>query len=596
MSGERVERRLAAILAADVAGYSRLMGEDEEGTLAALRAIRRELGEPKITEHRGRIVKTTGDGLLVEFASVVDAVRRAVEVQREMIARNAAVPAGRRIEFRMGINLGDIIIEDGDIFGDGVNIAARLEALSEPGGICLSAAAHEQVRDRLDVAFEDLGEQQVKNIARPVRAYRIALAAPSRAAPPVAAPPPLPDKPSIAVLPFQNLSGDPEQAYFADGMVEEIITALSRIRWLFVIARNSTFTYKGKAVDVKQVGRDLGVRYVLEGSVRKGGNRVRITAQLIEAETGAHLWADRFDGSMEDVFDLQDRVATSVAGIIEPALQMAETRRTRGRPTSDLTAYDLYLRAYELYLDWSKESILRAIELLAQAVERDPRYGIALALAAYYHSLLFQSGWADDPEATRLGGIEIAQRALRAAGDDPTVLAWVSLALVNFDQDVGPTIGLIDRALALNPSSAQGWRISGRVRLAAGDAARAIADFATANRLDPRSTVRAAILAGIGIGHFLAGRLDQAAAALLASVQLAPSYVTPYYYLAACYAHLGRHADARDTIGRLAKFTTPAADPLVLMPQPPELRAFFLEGSRLALQAAPGPETAVTAI
>jgi TolB-like protein/class 3 adenylate cyclase len=434
MSGQRVERRLAAILAADVAGYSRLMGEDEEGTLAG------ELGDPKIAEHRGRIVKTTGDGLLVEFASVVDAVRCAVEVQREMAARNAAVPAGRRIEFRMGINVGEIIIEGGDIFGDGVNIAPRLEALAEPGGLCLSAAAHEQVRDRLDLAFDDLGEQQVKNIARPARMFRVretpTLPLPRKlpqagegtarsawvgSEPP---PPPLPGKPSIAVLPFANLSGDPEQEYFADGMVEEIITALSRIRWLFVIARNSTFTYKGHPVDVKQVGRDLGVSYVLEGSVRKGGNRVRITAQLIEAETGAHLWADRFDGSMEDVFDLQDQVATNVAGVIEPALQAAETRRGRRRPTSDLTAYDLYLRSFELFFALSEESISHAIELLARAIKRDPRYGIALAFAASSYSMLFQSGWADDPEATRSRGIALAQRALQAASDDPAILAW----------------------------------------------------------------------------------------------------------------------------------------------------------------------------
>src|SRR4029077_18283600 len=284
MSEGRVERRLAAILAVDVAGYSRLMGEDEEGTLAALRAVRRELGDPKIAEHRGRIVKTTGDGLLAEFASVVDAVRCAVEVQREMITRNAATPAERRIEFRMGINLGDIIIEDGDIFGDGVNIAARLEALAEPGGICLSAAAYEQVRDRLDLAFDDLGEQQVKNIARPVRTYRVALGASSRAAlPPLS----LPDKPSLAVLPFQNMTGDAEQEYFVDGMVEEITTAIARLPWLFVIARNSAFTYKGKPLDVKQVAQEWGVRYVLEGSLRKAANRVRITGQLIDTATGA---------------------------------------------------------------------------------------------------------------------------------------------------------------------------------------------------------------------------------------------------------------------------------------------------------------------
>jgi len=352
MSGERVERRLAAILAADVAGYSRLMGEDEEGTLAALRAVRRELADPKIAEHRGRIVKTTGDGLLVEFASVVDAVRCAVEMQREMITRNAAIPPQHRIEFRMGINLGDIIIEDGDIFGDGVNIAARLEALAEPGGICLSAAAYEQVRDRLDLAFDDLGEQQVKNIARPVRVFRVTLTHPGAMAPgsPLSRIAgegaerqrreagegkqalPLPDKPSLAVLPFQNLTGDAEQEYFVDGMVEEITTAIARLPWLFVIARNSAFTYKGKPVDVKQVAQELGVRYVLEGSMRKAGNRVRITGQLIDTTTGAHIWAERFDGALDDIFDLQDQAASSVAGAIEPKLRIRD--RTR-QPQAD---------------------------------------------------------------------------------------------------------------------------------------------------------------------------------------------------------------------------------------------------------------------
>jgi len=344
MSEGRVERRLVAILAVDVSGYSRLMGQDEEGTLAALRAVRRELGDPKIAEHQGRIVKTTGDGLLVEFASVVDAVRCAVEVQREMLARNAAVPAQRRIEFRMGINVGDIIIEDGDIFGNGVNIAARLEALAEPGGICLSAAAHEQVRDHLDLAFHDLGEKQVKNIIRPLRIYGIALGASSRA-PQVGAPLPLPDKPSLVVLPFENMTGDAEQEYFVDGMVEEITTAMARLSWLFVIARNSTFAYKGKPVAVKQVAQELGVRYVLEGSVRKAGNRVRITGQLIDATTGTHIWADRFDGALDDIFELQDQVASSVAGAIEPKLRQTEIERANRKPTANLTAYDLYLRA-----------------------------------------------------------------------------------------------------------------------------------------------------------------------------------------------------------------------------------------------------------
>jgi len=315
----RVERRLAAILAADVAGYSRLIGADEGGTLERLRALRRELLDPKIAEHRGRLVKTTGDGLLVEFGSVVDALRCAVEVQREMAARNANMPPDNRIELRIGINMGDIVVEDGDIFGDGVNVAARLEGLAEPGGICVAARVQEDALGKLDLVFDDIGEQQLKNIARPVRVYRVITSA-RRAVSQPGSNPPLPDKPSIAVMPFQNMSGDPEQEYFADGMVEEIITALSRIRWLFVIARNSSFTYQGHAFDVKQVGRELGVRYILEGSVRKGGSQVRITAQLIDAETGTHLWADRFDGSLEDVFDLQDKVASSVAEVIEPAL------------------------------------------------------------------------------------------------------------------------------------------------------------------------------------------------------------------------------------------------------------------------------------
>ena len=385
MSSGRVERRLAAILAVDVAGYSRLMGEDEEGTLAALRAVRRELGDPKVAEHRGRIVKTTGDGLLVEFASVVDAVRCAVEMQREMIARNTAIPAERRIEFRMGINVGDIIIEDGDIFGDGVNIAARLEALAEPGGICLSAAAHEQVRDRLDLTFDDLGEQQVKNITRPVRTYAVDLGVPFRAALPAAAPLPLPDKPSIAVLPFQNMSGDPEQEYFADGIVEDIITALSRIRWLFVIARNSTFTYKGQHVDVKRVGREMGVRYVLEGSVRRGGNRVRITAQLIDAGSGAHVWADRYDRDLNDIFAVQDEITASVAAAIEPALAEAEQQRVLRKPPERLDAWEACQRGFWHFHRYAAEENRLALDFFRQAIGLDPnfapaRYGYALAL------------------------------------------------------------------------------------------------------------------------------------------------------------------------------------------------------------------------
>src|SRR5689334_20882506 len=318
-------------------------GADEEGTLERLKALRHELIDPKIAEHHGRIVKTTGDGMLVEFASVVDAVRCAVEVQQAMPERNTGFAVDSRIELRIGINLGDVIVEGDDLYGDGVNIAARIEALADTGGVLVSNTVHDHVRDRLPFVFEDLGDKHVKNIARPVRVYRVRdLAAAKVAASSVL---PLPDKPSIAVLPFANMSGDPEQEYFADGKVEEITTALSRIRWLFVIARNSSFTYKGQAVDVKRVGRELGVRYVLEGSVRKAGGRVRIAAQLIDAVSGAHLWADRFDGSLEDVFELQDQVTANVVGIIGTAVQAAEVERALRKRPESLDAYDFYLRA-----------------------------------------------------------------------------------------------------------------------------------------------------------------------------------------------------------------------------------------------------------
>jgi TolB-like protein/class 3 adenylate cyclase len=340
MTAGLVERKLSAILAADVAGYSVLMGADEEGTLARLNGHMREHVEPRIARHRGRVVKTTGDGLLAEFASVVDAVRCAIEVQAGMAERNAGIGNDRRLDFRIGINVGDIVEQDGDIFGDGVNIAARLEGIAEPGGICVSGRVQEDAAGKVGAIFEDIGEQQLKNIARPVRAYRLRFGGAANISPSPRPALGLPDKPSIAVLPFQNMSGDAEQEYFADGMVEEIITALSRARWLFVIARNSSFTYKGHAVNVKQVGRELGVRYVLEGSVRKAGGKIRIAGQLIDAATGAHLWADRFDGGLQDIFDLQDQVTASVVGAIAPKLEQAEIERAKRKPTENLDAYD----------------------------------------------------------------------------------------------------------------------------------------------------------------------------------------------------------------------------------------------------------------
>jgi TolB-like protein/tetratricopeptide (TPR) repeat protein len=555
-------------------------GADEEGTHERLRAHLRELIEPKIAEHRGRVVKNTGDGFLAEFPSVIDAVRCAVEVQQGMADREPELPEDRRIRFRIGINVGDVIVEERDIFGDGVNVAARLEALAEPGGICVSRVVRDQVRDRLDIAFDHLGEQQVKNIARPMRVYGIAFGEHSRPVPPAITPLPLPDKPSIAVLPFQNMSGDPEQEYFVDGMVEEIITALSRIRWLFVIARNSSFTYKGEAVDVKRVGRELGVRYVLEGSVRKGGNRVRITAQLIDALTVAHLWADRFDGLIEDVFELQDEVASSVAGVIEPTLQAAEIRRSVERPTSDLTAYDLYLRALRRYESADKNQTIEALELLGQAIEHDPHYNLALALASQCHAHLHVSGWTDDPELHRRQAVDLAQRALRGAGDDPNTLGRAAHALGYSGGDLGAATALVDRCVELNPNYASGWINSGWLRLWAGQPDLAIEHLETGLRLNPRDRHHGAVM-GIGVGHFFARRLENAAAMLLRSLQERPSWVPNYRFLASCYAHMGRLEEARELVKRL-RTITPVVIPDATHWRNPEQRAFYLEGLRMA--------------
>jgi TolB-like protein/class 3 adenylate cyclase len=520
-------RRLAAILAADVAGYSRLIGVDEEGTLNRLRSVRAEVIDPKIAEHRGRIVKTTGDGLLVEFSSVIDALRCATAWQAEMADHNITEPGDSRIEFRIGVHQGDIVVEDDDIFGDGVNVAARLEGLAEPGGICVSARVQEDVAGRLDLTFDDLGEQKLKNIARPVRVYRVRLAAADntpKSAPISGAPVlPLPEKPSIAVLPFANMSGDPEQEYFADGMVEEIITALSRIRWLFVIARNSSFTYKGQNVDVKHVGRELGVRYVLEGSVRKAGQRVRITGQLIDALTGTHLWAERFDGSLEDVFDLQDKVATSVAGVIEPTLQVAEMRRSVGRPTIDLTAYDLYLRALAALFPITKERIREALGLLEQAIAIDRHYGPALSWAAICRRYL----WAEESETSRQEAIDLARQALDVGENDPGILANAAQVLAYLGEDIGAMIGLVDRALALNPSFARGWHVSGGLRIWAGQPDLAIEHIETALRLSPRERMSQRLFV-MGIAYFFKRRFDEAVAKLLLSIQDHPGFPPSY--------------------------------------------------------------------
>jgi TolB-like protein len=532
---QAVERKLAAIFVADIEGYSRLMGQDEVGTLDRLKVFRGVM-DRLIAAHRGRIFNTAGDSVIADFASVVDAVQCAVAVQEAIGNQTASGPPGEAMRFRIGVHLGDVIVEGANLFGDAVNIAARLEAVAEPGGICVSATVRDQIGTKLPVGFVDLGEQQVKNIAQPIRAYQIRG---ETIAPVASSSLTLPDKPSIAVLPFANMSGDPEQEYFADGMVEEIITALSRIKWLFVIARNSSFTYKGQAVDVKQVGRELGVRYVLEGSVRKADRRVRITAQLIEALTGTHLWADRFDGSLEDVFELQDQVAGSVAGVIEPTLRAAETRRSAERPTIDLTAYDLYLRALPYWHSFEKDRNLQALDLLRGAIERDPRYAPVLALAAMCHVQLDVNGWADDRETNRHTGVDLARRAIRLAPDDPDVLGHAAFVLGYVGEDIDVAVGLMDRSLALNPSFARGWYWSGVLRLFAGQPDLALEHFETFLRLSPRDRM-AVYLTGIGVALFFKRQFDDAAAKLLASLEQLPTFALTYRFLASCYAHMGR--------------------------------------------------------
>ena len=546
-------RRLAAILAADVAGYSRLMGLDEAGTAQALRE-HRAASDPIVARHGGRLVKTTGDGVLIEFGSVVSAVECALALQQLSAERNKGIAGDRRMEWRIGIHLGDVLVEGEGILGDGVNIAARLEGIAEPGGICISEDAFRQVRGKIGAEFADLGEQSLKNIARPLRVFRTGPATAQKQVSAASAALPLPDKPSIAVLPFANMSGDPEQEYFADGMVEEIITALSRIRWLFIIARNSSFTYKGQAVDVKQVGRELGVRYVLKGSVRRAGGSVRITAQLIDAANGAHLWADRFDGSLEDVFDLQDQVALSVAGVIEPTLRAAETRRTAVHSTTDVTAYDLYLRALPTFYTLTKEGILQALALFEQAIARDPDYGPALAWAAMCHLWRYFDGWSDEPKAARRDGIQLARRALEAAGDDPSVLANAALVLAQFGEDIGAMIALVERSLALDPSFARGWYVSGLLLLWAGQPDLAIAHVENSLRLSPRERL-GAHLSVIGTAHLLKRRFDAAVAKLLVAIHERPTNPPPYRSLACCYAHMGRLDKAKEIVARLRSIT-----------------------------------------
>jgi adenylate cyclase len=592
MAEARVQRRLAAILAADVAGYSRLMGADEEGTLAALKELRRDLADLKIKEHRGRIVKTTGDGLLVEFASVVDAVRCAVEVQREMSDRNAGVPAERLIEFRIGINLGDIIIDKRDIYGDGVNVAARLEALAEPGGICVSRVVRDQVRDKLGFAFEDMGEQQVKNIARPIRVHRIRLTEEAsvtsiRPSHPAGAPPlalPLPDKPSVAVLPFTNMSGDPEQEFVSDGIAEDVITALSRYPSLFVIARNSCFTYKGRAVDVKQVGRELGVRYVLEGGVRKAGNRIRVTAQLVESETGNHVWAERYDRDLADIFAVQDEITEAVTIAIAPAIADAELQRAVRKSPGSLDAWAAYQRGLWHLSEANPDDNEIAQRFFQQAIDLDPTFaggysGLALAQlqAAAVYQKLSLLGAQSSAEAS-------ARRAVALDGADAEARSCLGWALQSRGELEG-ALAEIERALAMSPNLAVAHGQRGATLIFSGRPKEGLAAIQTSIRLDPRDPFSAIRLLHTACGLYFSREYEAVIEAAKRLIRSYPDFPMIYRWPAAALGQLGRPAEAKEWLEKAISLAPAAFDMYVRKRVPwfrPEDHAHLLEGLRNA--------------
>ena len=556
MVEDHVERKLAAIFAGDVAGYSRLMGIDEEGTLHQLKTHRKELVDPKITEHRGHIVKTTGDGVLVEFISVVDAVRCAVEIQRGMAERNADVPADRRIEFRIGINVGDIISDNNDIYGDGVNVAARLEALAEPGGIFVSRNVHDQVRDKLSFGFEDMGEQLVKNIARPIGVHRVSLAESATEVSLRAAITAKPEheasrRPSIAVLPFANMSGDPEQEYFADGISEDLITGLSKLRWFFVIARNSSFIYKGRAIDVKRVARELGVRYLLEGSVRKGGNRLRITAQLIDAETGNHIWADRYDGDLTDVFALQDAITEKVVAAIEPKLLQAEGIRSQSHSPEDLGAWEMVSQANSLFWRLTKAEGEAAIAILRQAVQRYPDYAPAHSMLAFMMLVSAYVGWTAGEQQSQVK--QAAALAIRAAElDDSDPWAYFALGYVAYTmRRTDKAIEEFQRAIDLNPNFAAAHSYLSLALALAGQTNQAITHAEQAIRMSPHDPQNAVCFTALAAALYQAGRYGEAVNFGRKAVQQRSGWAPGHRIFCASLAQAGQIDEARTELDQL---------------------------------------------
>ena len=565
-------RKLAAILAADIVGYSRLAGADEARTLARLRALRSDLIDPTIEVHNGRVVKRTGDGALIEFRSVVDAVRCAIEIQNAMVERNAGVPGDRRIEFRMGIHIGDVVEErDGDLMGDGVNVAARLEGVAKPGAICLSEQAYWQVKSRLDLKVSDLGPTQLKNIADPVRVYSLDVgaaaerktsAAPEKLSERLA---PAPQH-SIAVLAFNNMSGDPEQEYFSDGISEDIITDLSKLSELSVIARNSSFAYKGKPVDVKQIGRELGVRYLLEGSVRKAGGRIRVTAQLIDAASGAHIWADRFDRELTDIFAVQDELTENITSALKIKLTASERALLASGGTKNADAHDLYLKGRELIMgnQRNREAFEQSVACFRRAIELDPHYAASYAGLGLAYMLDHQNNWSGKAETS----LDEAQRFVDAAitRDDKDPEAYRVAALVSFwKKDLERSREEADTALALNPNHSNALVARGNIDLYSGEPARAIPYFERAIRLDPAQSQWRHFLA---LAYFVAGAYETAAAIFKERVALAPNTDLSRAFLASALGHLGRRDEAA-AVWRELKEINPRYSPASHMARTP---------------------------
>jgi adenylate cyclase len=582
----RIERRLAAIFAADVAGYSRLVEQDETGTLRTL-STHREIMDRLITEYGGRIANTAGDSVLAEFPSAVDAVQCAVQAQNALTQAGQDTPAERRLLFRIGVHVGGVMVRGGDLLGDGVNIAARLESLADPGGICISDATYGYVRKTLPFPFTDLGPHQLKNIEEPIRVYSVVQVGTTSASftPPNSPDAPsLPDKPSIVVLPFTNLSEDPDQTFLAEGIVDEVTSGLSRFRSLFVIARSSTLAYKERAADVKRISRELGVRYVLEGTMRRSGDRVRITAQLIDGQSGSYIWSDRYDGEITDLFDLQDRITESIVGALQPTIRSSEIERARRKRPGNLHAYDYVMRALPSIWAVERATNDEALGLLEQAMALDPSYALPKALAAWCHGQRVPFLWTNHPEEERSAALRLAKEAARLDSDDPLVLTILASAHA-VGREFTEAVPLIDRAVQLDPNSAWAWHHSGWIRNFLNEPDLAIEHFQRSIRISPLDPYNFNAAIGIGIAHFHAERFAEAASWVRRGIAEKPSATWAWRIVAAAYANLGRSDEAREALTHLVQAhpgITIAAIKQASMPPSPSFQYALFDGLRTA--------------